>query len=86
VRVLTMTDEEYQQIERQLTDRLGQLEDLGWSGSGVKHALGILARATEAPKEPCGYYECDESAAAEDGYCPAHADVVQQVEAMGALG
>jgi hypothetical protein len=45
VRVLTMTDEEYQQIERQLHGRLGHQEDLGFSGSGAKHALGILARA-----------------------------------------
>jgi hypothetical protein len=81
-----MTDEEYQQIERQLQGRLGHQEDLGFSGSGAKHALGILARAVDQPKEPCAFYGCRATTAAEEDYCPPHRDVVERVEAMGALG
>jgi hypothetical protein len=81
VRSLTMTDEEYTVIERELKGRLGHQEDLGFSGSGAKHALGILERAEEVPQEPCAFYLCDKTAPAEEDYCPAHADAVQRVVA-----
>jgi hypothetical protein len=86
VRTLTMTDDEYQQIERQLTARLGHQEDLGFSGSGAKHALGILARATEEPQEPCGEAGCPAMVPEHQCYCPRHEDYYEQVDAMRAAG
>lgn len=84
MRSLTMTDEEYTVIERELKGRLGHQEDLGYSGSGAKHALGILARAAAEQQEPCGFYLCDQTVPAEAEYCPAHQDAVQRVVAMQA--
>lgn len=82
MRLLTMTDEQHNELRRLLVKGLGHEEDQGYRGRRWKDMLATVN--TAAPLFECGETGCAAVVPDHKIYCSKHEDIYERVEAMQA--